>query len=314
MWPRAQPRLRAGPGNAIFQTPAALVVNAASRHGDELYARVVDGLARRGIPLAEQHAVRKPREIGPLVARIAGSGCKSLIVGGGDGTLRSVVSALADTDTILGVLPLGTGNSFAQSLSIGLDLDRALDVIAAGAVQAVDVARANDQYFINAASIGLSAIVARRTARNLKRVVGPLGYLFTGIAAGWVHRPFRCVLESEHGTTRLRTHQVVIANGNVFGTTVIGEPGAIASGKLMVLASRKTSRWELARLWIAMLRGRPDRLSEVIFDSVERLHVETRRRKAVELDGELLTRTPATFTVLPAKLRVYAPPGAVAQA
>jgi YegS/Rv2252/BmrU family lipid kinase len=303
----ARPRRRAAPGNPILRSPAALVVNAASRHGADLYTRAVAGFEQRDIALTERHPVREPRRIPQLVQRLVRGGCRSLIVGGGDGTLRSIVSALVESETILGVLPLGTGNSFAQSLAIPRDLDGALDIIAQGQHQAVDVGRANDQYFVNAASIGLSAIVARRTAGGLKRVFGPLGYVLTGIAAGWGHRPFACTLESAEGTTQLHTHQVVIANGSVFGTTELGPPDALASGQLTVLASRRTGRWELARLWAAMLRGHPDRLSEVIFASLPAVRITTHPRKAVELDGELCTSTPTAFAVLPKALNVYVP-------
>jgi len=96
------------------------------------------------------------------------------VVGGGDGTLSSAVGAFAYADAALGVLPLGTGNSFAQTLTIPQNLERALDIIAGGKVVDVDLGIVNGAYFSNVATIGLSANVARRTPKGLKRVLGPI--------------------------------------------------------------------------------------------------------------------------------------------
>ncbi|MGE5259903.1 MAG: diacylglycerol/lipid kinase family protein, partial [Actinomycetota bacterium] len=67
----------------------------------------------------------------------------AVVVGGGDGSIRTVASALAGTDVPLGVLPLGTLNHFAKDLGVPLNADAAVSVIAAGHVRAVDLAEVN---------------------------------------------------------------------------------------------------------------------------------------------------------------------------
>ena len=46
-----------------------------------------------------------------------------MILGGGDGTISGLVDLLVGKDVMLGVLPLGTANSFARTLGIPLDID-----------------------------------------------------------------------------------------------------------------------------------------------------------------------------------------------
>src|SRR5690348_14992332 len=72
-----------------------------------------------------------------------------LIVGGGDGTISAAASALAGTDTLLGILPFGTLNHFARDLDIPTDLDEAAKLIAAGKDRRVDIGEMNDRVFIN---------------------------------------------------------------------------------------------------------------------------------------------------------------------
>ena len=79
----------------------------------------------------------------------------AVVVGGGDGSIRTVASVLAGTSVPLGVLPLGTLNHFAKDLGLPLHVDEAAGTIAAGQVRVVDLAEVNGHTFINNSSIGI---------------------------------------------------------------------------------------------------------------------------------------------------------------
>jgi diacylglycerol kinase family enzyme len=79
----------------------------------------------------------------------------AVVIGGGDGSIRTVASVLADTSIPLGVLPLGTLNHFAKDLGLPLHVEAAAGTIAAGQVRAVDLAEVNGETFINNSSIGI---------------------------------------------------------------------------------------------------------------------------------------------------------------
>src|SRR5206468_9121703 len=78
-----------------------------------------------------------------------------LIVGGGDGTISAAASAIAGTETMLGVIPLGTLNHFARDLGIPADLAEAAALVASRSERSVDVAEMNGRVFINNSAIGL---------------------------------------------------------------------------------------------------------------------------------------------------------------
>ena len=106
---------------------------------------------------------------------ISESGDKLVVVGGGDGTISAAASALAGTDTLLGILPLGTLNHFARDLGIPLKLEEAAALIAKRPERRVDVAEMNDRLFINNSAIGLYPLMVvdrdaqrRRLGRSKK--------------------------------------------------------------------------------------------------------------------------------------------------
>ena len=92
--------------------------------------------------------------------------CDAVFVVGGDGSIGQAASALAGSETALGVLPAGTANVWAQELGLPrLDwihvfaLEQAAERLAAGDVRLVDVGVCNDQAFLLWAGVGLDAHV-----------------------------------------------------------------------------------------------------------------------------------------------------------
>ena len=104
---------------------------------------------------------------------------------GGDGTVNEVLHGLMTLPTealpALAVIPLGTANDFARGCGIPLDPSQALALCVAGDPVAADAGRANDCWFINAASIGFGAVVTATTPPELKRLL--LGAAYTLMAA-----------------------------------------------------------------------------------------------------------------------------------
>jgi len=90
---------------------AVLVVNSRSRRGRQLYHRAKRLLRERGIALALTYPVRNPARIPEIVRDAIGKGYQFIIIGGGDGTISSVVDFFAYRSVVLGILPAGTANS-----------------------------------------------------------------------------------------------------------------------------------------------------------------------------------------------------------
>jgi YegS/Rv2252/BmrU family lipid kinase len=288
---------------------AALIINTASRRGRDRFEHARERLRAGGFTLRETHAVRRPKHTPAIVSEAIARGATTVILGGGDGTVTSVAGLLAHRDIVLGLLPIGTGNSFARGLKLPLALDGAIDTILHGRVARVDLATANGVYFANAASIGLSTAVGRNTPALLKRVVGPFAYVIQGIRETAASRAFRFAFVDAQGKrTEGATQQIVVTNGPIFGTTAILPDATLTDGTLAVYAIRGARRIEIAKMWLGMLAGGlHTRLETAEFFHTSRLEITTVPRRTVDIDGELRLRTPVRFHVEPEALRVFVP-------
>src|SRR5699024_3847716 len=125
---------------------ALVLVNPGARQGaayadsamKQLWAMGVDVARVSTPPLAEW-----PK----LIANHAGD-VDCVVVGGGDGTLNFAVGPVMNSGLALGVLPLGTANDFARTLSIPDEPEEACQVVADGVDHRIDVGRVNDVYFL----------------------------------------------------------------------------------------------------------------------------------------------------------------------
>src|SRR5947207_139061 len=98
--------------------PAALIVNTKARRGSEWLERARECLQRSGITPAPVRAETSAEGLRAAVQKELESGARLLIVGGGDGTIRTAAQQLVHSDSVLGILPLGTVNDFARNLGI----------------------------------------------------------------------------------------------------------------------------------------------------------------------------------------------------
>src|SRR5207247_6036201 len=132
-----------------------------------------------------------------MARRGAKEGFEKIVAAGGDGTINEVVNGLAGTDTMLGLLPIGTMNVFATELGLPVhDLDLCWRIVKADGTRSVDLPKANQKFFVQLAGVGLDAQVVKETSSQLKRNFGPLSYLISAaqIAA---RQPPRLFIQSD---------------------------------------------------------------------------------------------------------------------
>ncbi|HEU4705527.1 MAG TPA: diacylglycerol kinase family protein [Sphingomicrobium sp.] len=285
---------------------AILVVNAASRSGADAFAEARDKLTAAGIELLDAKAVKNPKTIDSAVKQ-AIKRAPMVIVGGGDGSLSSVVDFFIGKPAVLAVLPLGTANSFARTLEIPLDLDGAIGVIASGEARKIDVGCIDGDYFLNAAALGLAPKVAESVPHGLKRRLGRLGYL---IWAGWSaanFNAFRLKVDDGRRVHRLWATEVRIANGRFHGGMELIESADVESGEIVVQAVRGRSVVGLGWSYLASALKLEARHVTVREFRGRKLIVSTRPPLQVSIDGELGRTTPLAVSALPDAVTVAAP-------
>ena len=243
---------------------------------------------------------------------VAERGDALLIVGGGDGTISAAASAVVGTETVLGVLPLGTLNHFARDLGIPTDLDEAAKLIAGGKDRRVDVAEMNDRIFINNSAIGLYPLmvrdrdIQRKKLGRSKRLAMLVASLRT--LARFNHE--RLTLTVNDQQAMIDTPLLFVGNNDYrLDIGAAGERESLDDGQLFVLVMRKKTRRGLIAASIRALFDRARRDDMVTLEAVERLRVDSHRSSlAVSLDGEVVrSEPPVDYRIRKQALRVIAP-------
>ncbi len=116
------------------------------------------------------------------------AGADLVLVCGGDGTVREVCAELAGTGIPVGIVPAGTGNLLARNLEIPLFLRSAIDVALNGQDRAIDMVEVSgdgfeDTHFMVMAGMGLDAAIMEGVNEDIKRRVGWIAYVLSGIKA-----------------------------------------------------------------------------------------------------------------------------------
>ncbi|MDQ0505673.1 lipid kinase [Xanthobacter agilis] len=242
-------------------------------------------------------------------ARAADRAVDLVIVGGGDGTLNAVAPALSDTGLPLGVLPLGTANDFARTLGIPADPVAAARLLITAEPRPVDLGEVNGHPFLNVASIGFSADLARALTTEAKRRFGVLGYGIVAARLLWQSRLFTAFIEHDETVETVRTLQVSVGNGRYYGGGMaVAETATADDGHLDFYSLEVDHWWRLLALLPSLRRGTQGQWNDVRAFRTTEVVVRTSRPRPVNTDGELVTFTPAHFKIRPGALRVLAPP------
>jgi YegS/Rv2252/BmrU family lipid kinase len=286
---------------------AALIVNAHSRRGQDLFEQACRLHEQAGIALISSHAVKDPNLLDDTVRAAIAAGAPMVIVGGGDGSLSSTIDDVVAKDCVYALLPLGTANSFARTLGIPLDLEGAIEVIATGRRRRIDLGMIDKDYFANAAALGLSPMLGDTVPHKLKRYLGRVGYLLWAIWCFVRFRPFRLIIDDGKKQHRLWTTEVRIFNGRFHGGVELTETTDVDSGDIVIQAVTGRSLARLAWDWYAKffkLRSRADSTVEFRGKS---LRLDTRPHHRISIDGEILARTPVTVAVAQKAIEVVVP-------
>lgn len=240
---------------------------------------------------------------------------------GGDGTVMEVASALVGTNIPLFILPGGTGNLVAAELRIPERLEKACDLVCgdeAYKTRLVDVGMANEQAFLLRAGCGFESGVLQETTRELKDQFGKWAYVFAGIKTLQESKEaeYEIRIDDEKPFTEQGVAFVAANAGNVgMGRGVSLSPGvSIDDGLLDVFFVKKANLEAIIQMARQMMGLEVNPLSEVLpfLDAselvshwtAERVEVKSDPSLDMQIDGDVIDKTPATIYVKPGALRV----------
>jgi diacylglycerol kinase (ATP) len=239
----------------------------------------------------------------------AQEGCDQIFVAGGDGTLNEVLNGVAKVPgalekTTFGLIPLGTGNDFADALGLPESVADALDILLQGRTIHADVGCLNERYFINVSAGGFIAEVSDAVDPTLKTVAGKLAYLIGGAQVLLEYEPVETeikVAESSGLATRTFPVQMfAVCNSRMIGGGKLIAPHAVINDELFdICIVRAMPTLEFISLLTRVAEGDHIEDERVHYFRASEIELRFSRKIKVNTDGEVLEADCCRYKLLP---------------
>jgi len=282
----------------------------------------------------------KPSEATKLAHHAVNKGARVVIAAGGDGTVNEVANALVGTDVALGILPVGTTNTWALQMGIpalnpmlpgiqAVKLIAALEekiarplpasyyrkvllnaarVLIEGQTVPVDVGELSGRYFLISAGIGLEATIVESVSLKEKRALGSWAYVLTALGSAYRYPSTKVCLNLDGKVLNVSTPLIVVSNIQLYGGMVaIGAKACVNDAKLDVCIFKGDGFFTFAQHAMKILSHRHFKDPNVEYYQCHKIVVESERSLPVHVDGEPFTRTPITIHTVPLSLKVIVP-------
>jgi YegS/Rv2252/BmrU family lipid kinase len=227
------------------------------------------------------------------------------------------VNGVVGRDVELATIPIGTGMDFGRTYGIPTRFDDAVRVALTGTLRTIDAGRVRhrtwagdgaERLFANVGSVGMSGAVAQR-ANGMSKALGGKAtffYALTRVFLEWENTDVRVQLDAEE--RRGRMHDVVVANGVWHGGGMKLAPDAAPDDGLFdVVLIGDVSKTDFLTTAPKIYRGTHVRHPKVEVLRSRTVTVDADETLPIEVEGEQVGTTPATFEVVPGALRVRVP-------
>lgn len=231
---------------------------------------------------------------------------------GGDGTLNETINGLAQANKPIdfGFIPLGTINDLARALNIPLHPEVAIDILPHCKTVKVDIAKANDRYFINTIATGIMPESVGHVSIEQKTRLGPLAYFLTGIKAMQSHETSLFKITTPEGSSVYRSPLIVAMLTNSVGSFRNLAPQArVDDGKIWLGIFKDFNYLDLIKVIPEFLSGQPLTSELMTLKALEEVRIEllSDHPLSTNMDGDSGPSFPLDIKVLPSFLSVYVP-------
>ena len=214
------------------------------------------------------------------IAKQHRSECRENIVYsvGGDGTLNEVVNGVVNSNTILGVIPGGTGNNFYKMIKPNDQRARK-----------IDVGKVNDHYFINIASLGLDAKIAERANKIKNKFLSNKLVYYMGIACELINLE-STNLKIDDRTKDKEFTMLSVCNGAYYGGGFKLAPSAsIFDGAFEIYEVSRINLLQALKLFKLLLNKQHENSKFVDYWKTDYFTVESTVPLICNVDGEIIT-------------------------
>ena len=244
-------------------------------------------LKARGVAY-QVHQTAEARDAEKIARRLTRAGASHLIVLGGDGTLHEVLNGIEDPARCkLGLVPLGTGNDFAEAMGLPMDTKQAVQLILDGDAKPVDYLQVGNRRCMNVAGFGMDVEVLERCHRG--KLKGKIKYLMSLVQCVFSYKGCALTGENEGQTRECNALLAAVCNGSQYGGGIRICPVAdIADGKIdVVTVDCIGGVFKLLGAFIALLKGKILQYPKTTHFLCDKVRFVPKKPCTVQLDGEL---------------------------
>ena len=216
---------------------------------------------------------------------------------GGDGTVNEVARSLVHTSTALAIIPCGSGNGLARHLCIPLEPKKAIQLINAGKIEALDYGLVNDLPFFCTCGMGFDAFISLKFAEAGKR--GPITYVENVLKEGLKYKPETYEVEDETGAKKYKAFLIACANASQYGNNAYIAPKASMTDGLMdVIVMEPFTAFDAPQISIDLFNKTLDNNSKIKAFKAKRIHVHRSAPGAIHYDGDpIMTGTDVDVSI-----------------
>lgn len=210
-----------------------------------------------------------------------------VVISGGDGSINEVSQGLIDSDTVMGIIPTGSGNGLARFLEIPLRSRKAIKLLNDFSIKKIDTASVNNELFVSIAGVGFDALIAKKfTKVNIR---GFLSY-FRLVALTYTHyKPKKYTLIIDGKKIVRRALFISFANSNQFGYNTSIAPNAIIDDGLLEISIVQKPPLIAAPIFGHLLFFKKINHSQYVETlKGKNIIVKRKKKKVVNIDGEAI--------------------------
>lgn len=235
---------------------------------------------------------------------------ETVVAVGGDGTINEVANGIrqSGSETALGILPRGTGSDLVRTLGIPHRFPSAAQLLARGHRKKIDMGKATFldpdgrerwRWFVNAAEVGFGAIVSDAVNHPSRFLPGPAAFMWAVITTMVKHHPITTSVTTDGSSHRsLLLSNAWIANGRYSGGGMKSAPRALIDDGLLDIVLVEHSSIPVRVAGLPKLRsGKFVKMREVEYRQAAQATFTSEAAQLIEVDGDVVGTTPATFEI-----------------
>ncbi len=256
---------------------------------------------------------RSLEHAGELAHNAAMAGAKMVVVAGGDGTVRTVADALAETQIPILIIPCGTENLMAGELRLDGSWKTTINAFESGLIRQLDLGQANDRHFMAIVGVGFDAEVVRRVHNLRSGHISHRSYIWPICRTFWEHKFPHLQVVADGESLCDEPALLFVSNISRYAVGLGISPDADVSDGLLDLCIYKCdSKLTLLSHSLRTIVGTSDKSRSVIRRQCRKISIRPGKRNKtdtpVQIDGDPGPSLPLEIEVIPAAAQVIVPP------